>query len=56
MLGILKTLLFDSVKPVIYVKPKCLIGSKGNVYQLLEILPKKLISGTNFFGLSVHET
>ena len=46
-----KTLLFDSVKPVIYVKPKSVIGSKGNVYQLLEIFPpKKLTSGTKFFS------
>ena len=53
-----KTLLFDIVKPVIYVKPKYVIGSKGNVYQLLEISPpKKLIQEPNFFlGLSVHGT
>ena len=49
-----KTLLFDSVKPLIFVKPKCVIGSKGNVYQLLEkFSKKKLISGTKFvFGLT----
>ena len=36
-----KTLLFDIVKPIIYVKPKYVIGSKGNVYQFLEISPQK---------------